>query len=104
MKLKEAILKSIKEAVLQIEPEAKVILFGSRARDDARDESDWDVLIVTPHEADLKEEQRFRHKLLYVELEYGQAISTLAYSKDKWESSRWISPLYQSIKSEGIEL
>ena len=55
---KDAILKSIKEAVLQVEQEAKVILFGSRARGDAREESDWDVLIIAPNEVDLKEEKK----------------------------------------------
>jgi len=48
----EEVLKQIKAAVLEaaerhgVEVE-KVILFGSRARGDCREESDWDVLVVT---------------------------------------------------------
>lgn len=36
----------ISRAVRQIEPDAEVILFGSRARDSAHPDSDWDVLIL----------------------------------------------------------
>ena len=42
---KELVLAKIKETLLQVAPGAKVILFGSRARNDARSDSDWDILI-----------------------------------------------------------
>ena len=52
------ILIKIKESVREVEPESEIILFGSRARGDERaDEradSDWDLLILVPHSADLK--------------------------------------------------
>lgn len=101
---KEAILKSIKEAVLQIEPEAKVILFGSRARGDEHEESDWDVMILTPYEVDLKGEQRFIHSLFDVELAYEQAISAVVFSKRDWEGRHRVTPLYQNIQQEGVTL
>jgi predicted nucleotidyltransferase len=37
------ILKEIKKTVLNVDSEAEVVLFGSRARGDFHDESDWDV-------------------------------------------------------------
>ena len=43
---KELVLAKIKETLLQVAPGAKVILFGSRARNDARSDSDWDILIL----------------------------------------------------------
>ncbi len=101
---KELILKSIKDAVLQVEPEAKVILFGSRARGDAKEDSDWDVLILVPYAADYRVEQKFRHRLFDVELEQEQAISTFVFSKYEWESKHRITPFYESIKLDGVEL
>ena len=43
---KELVLAKIKETLLQVAPGAKVILFCSRARNDARSDSDWDILIL----------------------------------------------------------
>jgi predicted nucleotidyltransferase len=96
------ILGKVKELVKAIDPEAEVILFGSRARGDARDDSDWDILILTPKAVTLKIEQVFRHKLFEVELEYGQAISTFVFSKSDWDGKHRVTPLYRSVKAEGI--
>lgn len=98
------ILNKIKGAVYEIEPEAEIILFGSRARGEEKAESDWDILILVPYKVDLKEEQKFRHALFDVELEYGQAISTFVYSKAEWQAKHQITPLYQNIEQDGITL
>lgn len=60
---KEQILSRIKESVNEIEPQSEIILFGSKARGDYRDDSDWDLLILIPSQVDLAVEQKFRHKL-----------------------------------------
>lgn len=92
----------VKESVKALDPEAEVILFGSRARGDARKDSDWDFLILTPNAVTLKVEQAFRHKLFEIELEYGQAISTFVYSTTDWDGKHSVTPLYHNIKEEGI--
>ncbi|GHB71938.1 nucleotidyltransferase domain-containing protein [Persicitalea jodogahamensis] len=101
---KVMILKNIKEAVLEMDPQAEVILFGSRARGDAREDSDWDVLVLVPSAVDYKVEQKFRHRLFDLELELEQAISTFVFSKYDWENKHRITPFYESVESEGIEL
>lgn len=40
-------LTAIKNTVLSIVPDAKVLLFGSRARGDVNKHSDYDILVVT---------------------------------------------------------
>ena len=43
----DAVIRSIKETVSSIIPkDAKVILFGSRARNEAMANSDWDILVL----------------------------------------------------------
>jgi predicted nucleotidyltransferase len=44
----QKILNAIKSTVNSILPDSKVLLFGSRARGEADDESDYDLLVVTP--------------------------------------------------------
>jgi len=104
MSKKSEILQKIKDYVWAIEPQSEVILFGSRARGEERADSDWDILILTPYSVDLKEEQRYRHKLFEIELEYDQAISTFVYSKSQWNDKHKITPLFQNIQREGITI
>ena len=76
----EEIKKNIKQNIKSLEPKAEVILFGSQARGDTRTESDWDVLILLPYPSDIRVEQRFRHKMLELEISFGIAISTIVYA------------------------
>lgn len=51
MKQKEEILYAIKEVIAQVMPTgARMVLFGSQARNDAREDSDWDILILLDKE------------------------------------------------------
>ncbi|MEL6636486.1 MAG: nucleotidyltransferase domain-containing protein [Bacteroidota bacterium] len=104
MRNKSTLLVAIKHRVLEIEPDSEVILYGSRARGEAHQESDWDILILTPQSTDLRGEQQFRHQLFELELEYGQAISTTVHSKSDWEGKLSLTPLYHNISQEGIRI
>ena len=99
---KEIVLAMIKKQVREIDPLADIILYGSRARGDARPDSDWDILILVNSTADIETEKVFRHKLFDVELELGEALSTFVYNKQEWNSKYWMTPLYKNISIEGI--
>ena len=43
---REELLKHVKQTIHEFEPDADIILYGSRARGDAHPESDWDFLIL----------------------------------------------------------
>lgn len=43
---REYILQAVKQTLHLVVPNAKIILFGSRARNDAQEDSDWDLLIL----------------------------------------------------------
>ena len=97
------ILKKIKSTVNELDPDAKIILFGSRARGNSQKDSDWDLLILTSIPATEENKRAFRYLLLDTELEIEQTISTLIYHKDHWKKYA-ITPLFHFIESEGIEL
>lgn len=94
----------IRNYVNQIDPKADVILYGSRARGDEREYSDWDILILTDYPADLKTESLFRDKLYELELETGESFSVFAYSKNDWHSKQKITPFYRNVNIEGVAL
>lgn len=103
MATKKEILSKIKNAVSELDPEARVILFGSRARGDFGKESDWDLLILTSIPDTEENKRNLRYHLLDIELETEQSISTLIHHHDHWKNYS-ITPLYEIIKREGIEV
>ncbi len=103
-KLKKEILSKIKTQVQEVEINSEVFLFGSQARGEAREDSDWDILILTSKKTDIKHEQKFRHELFNLELEYGVAFSTFVYSKHDWNHKYSVTPFYKNIKKDGIKI
>ncbi len=95
----------IRQQIIRKEPAAKIVLFGSRARGDVHPESDWDILILLPRDkVGRATEMEFRDLLFDLQLESGQGISTFVYSEKEWENKYSITPLYQNIKNEGVQL
>jgi uncharacterized protein len=97
------LLQLIASTIRSVEPDAEVFLFGSRARGDADEQSDWDFLVIVPGDVDFKREQGIRHRLYEIEWELGPVISTVIVSRERWNS-----PLYQglpfskNVRQEGI--
>lgn len=100
---RKEILFKIKNAVTELDPDARIILFGSRARGDSGKESDWDLLILTRIPATEENKRNLRYHLLDIELETEQSISTLIHHHDQWRNYS-ITPLYDVIEKEGIEV
>jgi uncharacterized protein len=100
-----AILITIKKLVKDIDPRAKVILYGSFARGDNNKNSDIDLLILLDKEViTYQDEKQIKYPLYDLEFETGQIISPLVLSKLDWENRHRITPFYANVKQEGIEL
>ena len=99
------IINRIKEVIFKTDPTAQAFLYGSRARGTAKKDSDWDILILINQENNyLSVEQKFRHNLYDIEIDFGEVISTYVVSKHDWETKYVITPFYTNIKKEGIKL
>ena len=93
----------IKAEIHSIEKNAQVILFGSRARRDNREESDWDFLILLDQEVTTSLKDEIRKRLYEIELETGEVISTIIHQKDQW-AERAVMPIHQIIEAEGVKV
>lgn len=91
----------VKSEIGDIYPGAEVILFGSRARGDFRDDSDWDFLILVDSRVDLQSKEMTLERIYDLELRTDSVISIFIHTRKDWED-RAITPIYQEITKEGI--
>lgn len=100
----EEILRQIRVLLHSIAPEAQVILYGSRARGNAREDSDWDILILIDGE---RIEQEDFDKIAYPLIEFGwtigEMISPKLYTFNDWKR-RYFTPFYKNVEHDGINL
>ena len=105
MTKKERIVQLIIKVVNKNAPDSEVYLYGSQARGDSDKVSDWDLLILlNSPEVSFEFETKFMDEFYDLELETGEVISPLIYSKEEWNSNYTITPLFENIKIEGIRL
>ena len=99
------IVMQIQMLMRQMFPSAEVILYGSEARNEARPDSDIDLLIlVDGDKLTLKQEDAITTPLYELELRTGVAISPIVMLKKQWANRPMITPFYLNVMKEGIRL
>jgi len=102
MKDKNYILQLIKKSVNSTEPNAILILFGSYARGDYREDSDLDLLVLVDKDKVTRSDQkRIKYPLYDIEFETGTVISPLIFSRKDWVMNHRITPFYENVTREG---
>ena len=99
---KKHILQLIKKSVSKTEPNAVLILYGSYARGDYRDDSDLDLLVLVDKDIISRfDQKRIKYPLYEIEFDTGTIISPLIFSKKDWEFRHRNTPFYENVVREG---
>ncbi len=82
---------------------SRVILYGSKARGDATEDSDIDILVVLKEYKNISEEREKVHSVKCpICYKYDLVISVIIRNEQEYLTR--LSPLLLNIKKEGIEL
>ena len=99
------LLNKINTGITTKDPKAEVYLYGSRARGDNHKDSDWDILVISSKDKiTFDYELDLRDPIVDIELESGEIISLLVYTKSYRLNQLAHSPLFSNVKKEGIKI
>ena len=101
---KEEILAAIKAKVLAVVPDATVMLFGSRARGDWHDESDWDILVLTQQEVTSALKKKVHYAVYPIGLNNFFWIDTIVANINDWKQHPGCYSLSLSVKNDLVTL
>ena len=97
------LLRDCKAAIQRVVPGAEVVLFGSRARGQQHQYSDYDLLVLVDSPADIAIKEQLVSEIYPLELKAEQMISLVVYNKQQWNSLPYKTmPLHLNIDREGI--
>ncbi len=93
------------EVIKSANPGAEVVLYGSRARGDFKNDSDYDFLIIVEGDVTTSREDQIRDSLYPIELETGCVLTVMVVSREQWLSPVFQAmPFYANVSRDGIVL
>jgi predicted nucleotidyltransferase len=100
-----ATLRRCRGAIRQVVPDADVILYGSRARRQAHEYSDYDVLVVVDGVVDMALKENILAQVYPLQLDTGALLTLMTYSRKQWDSPlHRATPFHRNVDREGVIL
>lgn len=98
------LLQRCKQAIRAVVPDADVILYGSRARGDAQDDSDYDLLVLVDRPADVAVHEQLISSISPLEVD-GAVLTLSIHNRDLWNSKLYRAmPFHENVDREGVLL
>ncbi len=84
--------------------DGRLLLFGSQARGDSNEESDWDLLMLLNKESISHEDfDLYAYPFVMLGMKHGEYFSVKQYTLKEW-GKRKGTPFYKNVMKDGIEL
>jgi uncharacterized protein len=83
---------------------AEFILFGSKARGEADEYSDIDILVLLDHEPNISTEEEIIDIGFELEIKYDVVLGIIAHSRTFWDSRGILMPIHKEIEKDGIQI
>lgn len=99
---KETLIPLLRHSIRVVDPGARAYLFGSRARGDFSDESDWDVIIITQTQISAIKEMEFRKALYQLSLNSDELISTFVFDQEHWNKNYSLANFRNAVMQEMV--
>lgn len=101
----QQIMQAISQRAHEVTPPGSTImLFGSRARGDARPDSDWDVLVLLDKEKiTFQDEDEVAYPIHTLGWDYDEIINPLLFTKKQWKDNR-IAVFRHNVLEDAIPL
>ena len=101
----EQVIKRITELGKEILPEgASLWLYGSRARGDARPDSDYDLLILLDKDQlSSDDSNKYSYPLYFWGTGVGEAVNAHIYTKKDWNKWR-LAPFNENVEADKVIL
>ena len=99
------IIEAIRQKAGHILPKgSRIALFGSRARGDARSDSDWDLHVLIPGDERLSLEKTDEICWAFSAIgiyQFDEEIETMVYTKGDWAKRNFL-PFYKNVENDKI--
>jgi len=84
-------------------PVSEIILFGSKARGDSTEESDIDLLVITPREISRQRRHQVLDSIYEIQLTHDVVLSILFVSSHEWNSGLVSAlPIRAEVDEQGV--
>lgn len=101
---KKQIIEAMHNRLHEIDPHAKAILFGSRARGTEHEGSDWDVLILLDKpKVTLQDYDKYSYPLRELGWDIDEIINPVLFSQKEWEENHY-TLFNHNVNKEGIAI
>lgn len=101
-----ALIQHIKEKGQKLLPSgSSMLIFGSRARGDNREDSDWDILVLLNKDgrATGKDYDEIGYPLNELFWQHGQDVNTIIQTYGEWQQKSF-TPFYKNVMQDAIAI